>query len=128
MPNDIALKLQSLLEIMKSNHIFGNEFSQTLWGIGKTGYFGNPKLERVYLGELQRSDDGSKKYKRHILLRKPKHEEAENSSREVYLIDTDTLDLTICLEEDIIAKLNSRELIYENQEHKLPGIDKEVVE
>lgn len=127
-PNDIVLKLQSLLEIMKSNHIFGNEFAQTLWGIGKTKYFGDTKLERTYLGELQREDDGSEKYKRHILLRQPKQKEIEDSSREVYLIDTDTLDLLTCSEEDIIARLNSGELIYESEKHKLPGIDKEVVE
>ena len=127
-PNDIVLKLKSLLEIMKSNHIFGNEFAQTLWGIGRTNYFGGVKLERAYLGELQRLDDGSEFYKRHILLRQPKNEGTEDCSREVYLIDTDTLDLTICSEEDIIAKLNSGELIYESQTHKLPGIDKEVIE
>lgn len=125
-PNDISLKLQSLLEIMKSNHIFGNEFAQTLWGIGKTNYFGDTKLERAYLGELQREDDGSEKYKRHILLRQPKQKETEGSTREVYLIDTDTLDLTTCSEEDIIARLNSGELIYESEKHKLHGIDKEV--
>ena len=113
---------------MKSNHIFGNEFAQTLWGIGRTNYFGGVKLERAYFGELQRLDDGSEIYKRHILLRQPKNEGTEDCSREVYLIDTDTLDLTICSEEDIIAKLNSGELIYESQTHKLPGIDKEVIE
>lgn len=127
-PNDIVLKLQALLETMKSNHIFGNEFAQTLWGIGKTNYFGDTKLERAYLGELQREDDGSEKYKRHILLRQLKQKKTEDSSREVYLIDTDTLDLTTCSEENIIAKLNSGELIYESEKHKLPGIDKEVVE
>ena len=127
-PIDIGLKLQSFIEIMKLNHIFGNEFAQTLWGMGKTNYFGNDKLELAYLGELQRSDDGSEKYKRHILLRQPKHEDTEDYSREVYLIDTDTLDLITCTEEDIIAKLTSEELIYESKERKLPGIDKEVVE
>lgn len=127
-PNDIILKLQSLLEIMKSNHIFGNEFAQTLWGIGKTNYFGDTKLERAYLGELQKADDGSENYKRHILLRQPKQEKTEDYSREVYLIDTDTLDLITCSEEDIITRLNSGELIYESEKHKLPGMDKEVVE
>ena len=85
-------------------------------------------MERAYLGELQREDDGSEKYKRHILLRQPKQKETEGSTREVYLIDTDTLDLTTCSEEDIIARLNSGELIYESEKHKLHGIDKEVVE
>lgn len=127
LPNDVALKLQSLLEVMKSNNISGNEFAQTLWGVGKTKYFGDTKLERSYLGELQKGENGNERYKRHILLRQPKQEETECLSREVYLIDTDTLDLTTCSEEDIIARLNSGELIYESEKHKLPGIDKEVV-
>ena len=127
-PNDVVLKLQSLLEVMKANNISGNEFALTLWGVGKTKYFGDTKLERAYLGELQKDENGSEKYKRHILLRQPKHEKSQNFSREVYLIDTDTLDLTTCSEEDIIARLNSGELIYESEKHKLPGIDKEVVE
>lgn len=127
-PNDVVLKLQSLLEVMKANNISGNEFAQTLWGVGKTKYFGDTKLERAYLGELQKDKNGSEGYKRHILLRQPKQEKSQNFSREVYLIDTDTLDLTTCSEEDIIARLNSGELIYESEKHKLPGIDKEVVE
>ncbi len=56
------------------------------------------------------------------------NKEDEDSSKEVYLIDTETLDLSICFEEDIIARLNSGELIYEKEKHKLSGIDKEVVE
>ena len=127
-PNDVVLKLQSLLEVMKANNISGNEFAQTLWGVGKTKYFGDTKLERAYLGELQKDVNGSERYKRHILLRQPKQEKSQSFSREVYLIDTDTLDLTTCSEEDIIARLNSGELIYESEKHKLPGIDKEVVE
>ena len=47
--------------------------------------------------------------------------------KEVYLIDTETLDLSICFEEDIIARLNSGELIYEKEKHKLSGIDKHPV-
>lgn len=127
-PNDVVLKLQLLLKVMKANNISGNEFVQTLWGVGKTKYFGDTKLEQAYLGELQKDVNGSEKYKRHILLRQPKQEKSQNFSREVYLIDTDTLDLTTCSEEDIITRLNSGELIYESEKHKLPGIDKEVVE
>lgn len=127
-PNDVVLKLQSLLEVMKANNIFGNEFTQTLWGIGKTNYFGNTKLELAYLGELRKEDNGNERYKRHILLREPRQEESENSSKKVYMIDTDALDLITCSEEDIIARLNSGELIYESERHKLPGIDKEVAE
>ncbi len=126
-PDDVVLKLQSLLEVMKANNISGNEFVQTLWGVSKTKYFGDTKLEQAFLGELQKDKDGNERYKRHILLRQPKQEKGQNFSREVYLIDTDTLDLTTCFDQDIIARLNSGELIYESEKHKLPGIDKEVI-
>ena len=126
-PNDVALKLQCLLEVMRANNISGNEFTQTLWGVSKSKYFGDSKLEKAYLGELQKDEKGSQRYKRHILLRNIIQEKGEDSQRkEVYMIDTDTLELTTCTEEQIIAKLNSGELIYENEKHKLPGIDKEV--
>ncbi len=120
-PEDIALRLQSFLEVMKSKQISGNELTQTLWGINKTKWFRNAQLEMAYLGELREDE---KRYKRHILLRQ-KDKEARANPREVYLIDTDTLDFTISSEEEIIAKLNSGELIYERKDHKLPGIDKE---
>ena len=42
------------------------------------------------------------------------------------MIDTDTLDLEIYSQEDIIKMLNSGELIYECEKHKITGIDKEV--
>ena len=124
-PNNIILKIQSLLEAMKANNISGNEFAQTLWGISKTKYFGDSKLERAYLGELQKDKNGNERYRRHILLRQLIQEGTE---KEVYIIDTDTLELTTCSEEEIIARLNSGELIYESEKHKLPGIDKEVME
>ena len=125
-PNDIDLKLQSLLETMKASHVFGNEFVQTLNAIRNTKYFGDDKLPQVYLGELQSTDDGCKKYKRHVLLTQPKNIKNENPLNTFYLIDTDTLDLIISSGEDIGAKLNSGELIYESEMHKLPETDKEV--
>lgn len=125
--NIFSLKLQSLLDIMKSNNIYGNEFTQTLWIIAKTNYFGDGEVEQSYLGELIEDDAGNKRYKRHIVLRIQKQEE-DNSSKEVYLIDTDTLNLKICSKEDIIKMLNSGKMIYECEKHKLLGIDKEVNE
>lgn len=111
---------------MKSNNILGIEFAQTLGGIRKTKYFYDTQL--AYLGKLHSTDNGNKKYKRHILLRQPKHKETEDSSIEIYIVDTKILDLSTCSEEDIIARLNSRELIYESEKHKLPRIDKDIVE
>ncbi len=119
-PEDVTLRLQSFLEVMKSKQISGNELTQTLWGINKTKWFRNAQLEMAYLGELREDE---KRYKRHILLRQ-KDQEIKDGPKEVYLIDTDTLDFTISSEEEIIAKLNSGELIYESKDHKLPGIDK----
>ena len=123
-PNDTTLKLQSLLETMKSNHVFGNEFTQTLWGVTKSKYFGDTTFEKAYMGELTDEHTSNERFVRHILLREQTQD--SNSPRQIYLINTDTLDLTICSKEDIISRLNSGEWIYEDPNHKLPGIDKEV--
>ena len=118
--------MQSLLENMKLNHIYGNEFVQTLLLIGKTKYFGDKKLEQSYLGKLQNEKNERKRYKRYIILRQQKNEKDDNNFRKIYMIDTDTLDLEIYSQEDIIKMLNSGELIYECEKHKITGIDKEV--
>lgn len=122
-PDDIGLKLQSLLEVMKKNKLSGNEFTQTFWEVLQTNFLGKNKLERAYLGELKESNN-SKRFKRHILLRQVEQNKDKGSLKEVYLIDTDTLDLTTCWEEDIIARLKSWEFIYENEDRKLFGIDR----
>lgn len=123
-PNDTTLKLQSLLETMKSNHIFGNEFTQTLWRITKSNYFGDTTFERAYIGKLQDENTSQERFVRHILLRQESQD--PNSPKQIYVINTDTLDLTICSREDIISKLNSGEWIYEDPTRKLDGIDQEV--
>ena len=125
-PSDLTIKMQSLLENMKLNHIYGNEFVQTLLLIGKTKYFGDKKLEQSYLGKLQNEKNERKRYKRYIILRQQKNEKDNNNFRKIYMIDTDTLDLKIYSQEDIIKMLNSGELIYECEKHKISGIDKEV--
>ena len=111
---------------MKLNHIYGNEFVQTLLVIGKTKYFGDKKIEQSYLGKLQNEKNERKRYKRYIILRQQKNEKDDNNFRKIYMIDTDTLDLEIYSQEDIIKMLNSGELIYECEKHKITGIDKEV--
>ena len=119
MPNDIGLKLKSLLEVMKDRKVLGNEFAQTLWGIGKTKYFGMAKIEKAYLGEREKyvGKDGyeTERYKRHIAIRE---QIEDKSSQQIYLIDTDSLDLSICSPQDIINKLTSGELVYESYKHK----------
>ena len=124
-PNDPVLKMQSLLEVMKSNNVFGNEFCQTFLSMCKTNYFGNTKLEYAFLGELQKDSNGENRYKRHILLRQPIPENSTNHLDEFYMINTDKLELKKCSKGDIIQRLNSGELIYEKENHKIPGIDKE---
>ena len=120
------LKLQSLLEVLKANHIFGNEFTQTLLGMDRTDFFGTTRFEDAYLGERQKSANGEESYRRFILLREIKRNGIDDSRKGLYLIDTGTLNLKICSEREIIDKMNSGELIYESEEYKLPGIDKEV--
>lgn len=124
-PNNVNLKLQSLLEVMKEKKVLGNEFAQTLWGIGKTKYFGDAKIEKAYLGRREKyiAEDGfeREKYKRHIAIRE------QNKPKQIYIIDTENLSLSIQMPEDIIKKLTSGELVYESYKHKLEGIEKEEI-
>ena len=92
----------------------------------RTDFFGTTRFEDAYLGERQKSANGEESYRRFILLREIKRNGIDDSQKGLYLIDTGTLNLKICSEREIIDKMNSGELIYESEEYKLPGIDKEV--
>lgn len=125
-PNDVETKLQSFIEVMKTNNISGNEFVQTFEGLRRSKFFGT-QLDCAYIGQLE-GEGEQKRYKRKLLLRQKMQGETEReeSHRTLYLIDSESLDLSLCSGEDIISKLNSGEFIYESDDHKMPGIDKEV--
>ena len=120
-PNDIKLKLQSFIEVMKDKGIVGNEFVQTLDGMCKAKFFGND-VEKLYLGKRM-EHDGEKHIQRMVLFKKKENEEQEESP--FYLIDTSTLEMVEPTLQQLIEKLNSGSIVYESEKHKIAGTDKE---
>lgn len=125
-PNDVETKLQSFIEVMKSNNISGNEFVQTLEGLRRSKFFGT-EIDCAYIGQVE-GEGEQKRYRRKLLLRQKMQDntEEEKMNSALYLIDSESLDLSLCSREDIISRLSSGEFIYESDKHKMPGIDKEV--
>lgn len=120
-PDDVKLKLQSFIEVMRDRGILGNEFVQTLDGMCKTNFFGQD-VEKAYLGK-RIEHDGEKHIQRMILFRQKGTEEQEEPH--FYLIDTSTLEMGEPTQQQLIEELNSGSMIYESEKHKIAGIDKE---
>lgn len=120
-PNDINLKLQSFLEVMRDKGIVGNEFVQTLDGMCMAKFFGKD-VEKAYLGK-RIEHDGKKHIQRMVLFRQKEKEEQEEPH--LYLIDTSTLEMVEPTPQQLIEKLTSGSIIYESEKHKIAGIDKE---
>ena len=116
-PNDFKGKLQSALEIIKQKNISGNEATQTLAMFSKSGFFGVP-FERAYVGK-KIIQNGKETYKRFVLLR-CKDGKEEN---DIYIIDTDSLELSKENKPEIIKKIKNGEFVYEDNKHKIVGID-----
>ena len=55
-------------------------------------------------------------------MRSKDGEQAEN---QLYLMNSDSLELYECTAQEIITKLNLGEFVYENQKYKMDGIDME---
>lgn len=120
-PDDIKIKLQSFIEVMKDKGIVGNEFVQTLDGMCKAKFFGSD-VEKAYLGK-RIEHNGEKHIQRMVLFRQGAKEDDEEPH--FYLIDTSTLEMVEPKSQQLIEKLNSGSIIYESEEHKIAGIDKE---
>ena len=109
---DLTEKINSFIEVLKSKGIKGNEFVQTLSVVMKTGYF----------DEIIDTKNGEKNFTRMVLLRVPYAKPAID----MFLIDSDSLDCSRCTKSDVIQKLSSGELVYEDARHRMLGIDREV--
>lgn len=118
-PNDVKLKLQSFIEIMQERGIRGNEFVQTFTGMCKSNFFGQD-VENAFIGKRV-NKEGENHIQRMVLLR----QKGENEDSHLYLIDTSSLEMVEPTERQIIDKINSDDMVYENDKYKIPGIDKE---
>lgn len=118
--NDLEKKLQSFVDVMSENHIYGNEAMQALNVYYNAGFFGE-KLKKAYVGRESKSQDGKDEFNRSVLIiRKTVAMEPDTT---VYTIDTQSLELTQSSAQDVINKLNSGEIVYEDDEHTLPDMD-----
>ena len=120
-PDDLKLKLQSFIEVMLEKGITGNEFVQTLDGMYKSHFFG-AGVEKAYLGR-RLEQNGEKHIQRMVLFRQSSEDEQKEPN--LFLIDTSTLNIVEPTSQQLIEKLNNGNIVYESEEHKIPGIDKE---
>ena len=122
-PNDLKLRIESFIEILKQKGIYGNEAIQDFLAFYHVKFFGE-FLHRAYIGRKE-EQDGKVRYKRMLLLRSRKKYQETPAESELYLIDSETLDLAVCTEEEIINRFKSEEFVYESDSHKMEGIDLE---
>lgn len=122
-PDNLEIKLQSFLDIMKENNISGNEATQTFRAFYHSGFFGE-QLDCAFLGK-EENQDGEKSYKRMALIRSKNEFQEKSDASCLYLMDSNSLELFTCTSQEIIDKLNSGEFIYENEKHQMPGINME---
>ena len=64
-PNDLKLKIQSFIDIMKQSNIFGNEAIQTFNAFCHSSFFGE-QFEKAYIGEKE-NENGRQTFKRMVL-------------------------------------------------------------
>lgn len=119
--DDIKLKLQSFIEIMQERGITGNEFVQTLNGMCKSKFFGQ-NIEKAYMG--RRIDENGEKHIQRMVLFRERGKD-ENGDSHLYLIDTSSLEMVEPTPQQLIDKINSGDMVYESEKHKIPGLNKE---
>ena len=122
--DDITLKFEALIETMKENNVYGNEATLTMETVRRSNYFGDEKFNCSYFGEKIVDENGMPRYKRIVIFR-PKDKEKSESDK-FYVIDTDLLDFSVCGSKEILDRLHTGSLIYEDEKRRLPGLDKEV--
>lgn len=121
-PNNLKMKIQSFVEVMRENNIIGNEAMQALNVYYNTGFFGD-ELKKAYVGRESKNQDGEEKFKRSVLI--ISKSETMSPDTTVYSIDTQSLKFSTHTAQDIINGLNSGEIVYEDNKHTLPDIDGE---
>lgn len=117
--NDIEKKIQSFIDVMQENNIIGNEAVQTLNTYYKAGFFGE-ELKKVFIGKKDRSKK-QEEFKRSVLIMPSNKQTTPNTL--LYEIDTEDLKVTTYTAQMIINKLNSGEVVYEDEKHVLPDIE-----
>ena len=123
-PNNLEAKLKSFIQAMNSKKITGDEAVQTFTAFHHFGYF-DESLDRAFIGKLTHEENQEKSYRRMILIR-PHSKSKAKPGDVLYLLNSDPLELSTILSEEIVKNLNSGLFVYENKRRKIPGIYKEI--
>lgn len=113
--NNLEDNIKSFIEFLKSEGLRGNEAMQMLNVCSKFGLLGN-NMKKSFLG--QKNDDG---YERLVAIT------TKNGAvnRTVYVIKTENLEMSEETLRTINSRLESDELVYEDEKYKLPDINEE---
>ena len=108
--------LQNLISKMQKLKISGNEFVMFFNDTFRRCGILSESLQRSFLGEVT-SEENSKTYKRKIWLREKQAD--ETGKHPMYLIDTESLEISDVTESQMMEKLKNGELVYESKEHQM---------
>lgn len=108
--------LQNLISKMQKLKISGNEYVMFFNDTFRRFGILNESLQRSFVGEVT-NEENSKTYKRKIWLREKQAD--ETGKHPMYLIDTETLEISDITDSQMIEKLKNGELVYESKEHQM---------
>lgn len=114
--------LQNLISKMQKLKISGNEFVMFFNDTFRRFGILNESLQRSFVGEVTK-EENSKTYKRKVWLREKQAD--ETGKQPMYLIDTETLEMSAVTESQIREKLKNGEFVYENTEHQMTEFELE---
>lgn len=115
--------LRSLIKNMKKLRISGNEFSMFLNNAFSRFGLLNESIERSYVGKVIRQDENSNSYQRMIWFKEKR--KTETGSNPMYILDTNSLEISDVSDLEMIYKFASGELVYENKKRQMEGYEME---
>lgn len=118
--DNLETKIQTFVSLMKDKNIVGNEFVQTLTAAMYADYFKEP-LEKAYVGRHE-NKNGKKHFTRIVFLR-PRDYYSRKNMPDLFMIDTSDLSFEVMPPIELAEKLDSGEYVYEDESHKMKGID-----
>ncbi len=108
--------LQNLISKMQKLKICGNEFVMFFNDTFRRFGILNESLQRSFVGEVT-NEENSKTYKRKIWLREKQAD--ETGKYPMYLIDTESLEISDVTDSQMIEKFKNGEFVYESKEHQM---------
>ena len=108
--------LQNLIAKMQKLGISGNEFVMFFNDVFRRFGILKETLQRSFVGEVT-NEENSKTYKRKIWLREKQAD--ETGKHPMYLIDTESLEISDVTDSQMIEKFKNGEFVYESKEHQM---------